>query len=89
MADIENLNEARAHKEKDCRLWSPLEALEALVRDIKSGELNPSQLVVHHLTENEDKSQSLGYVAAGVTLPDHIALLRVAETRLINDWFVE
>lgn len=40
-----SLAEARAVKAADSKLWSPADALRALLRDIESGEIKPNELV--------------------------------------------
>lgn len=45
MSDTISLAEARANKEKDATLWSPLDCLKALVRDLESGECAPVNAV--------------------------------------------
>jgi hypothetical protein len=85
MTEVVNFNKERAQKEQDCRLWSPLEALEDLVAEIKAGQLNPEQLGVHYLEPDGDGKRH-GYAAAGVTFPDHIALLHIALHSVVSKW---
>ena len=87
MGDIENLNEARAVKEENACLWTPLEAMEALVRDIKSGKTSPNKIIAHHLTTKEGGGESYGYTVAGLDIPEHIALLELAKFALIQERF--
>jgi hypothetical protein len=83
MARWIGLNEYKAITADDSRLWTPLECLEAMVRDIKSGEIfMPSQLVVHSLAFPDKDNPSRwhhNWDAAGVTIRDHLALLDIAK----------
>lgn len=81
-----SLAAARATKAEDCRLWSPLDALKDLVRRIEAGEVNPTQLVVHYFEETADGCRNHHYTAAGVTFPEHLALLAVAQHRTLEMW---
>lgn len=79
--------EARAHAASDARLWTPLEALKALVRDIESGKHNPQHLAIHYIEGDLDKGGgSYGYCIAGLSTTQHIALLEVARTDALKEW---
>lgn len=81
-----NLAERRAINADDSRLWTPVDAARALVRDLESGTKNPTQLVVHMWTPEDDGGRRHNYVAAGLTYETHIALLVMAQQRLISEW---
>lgn len=87
--DIINLNEARAVKASDNRLWSPVEMLQAVIRDIQSGEINPKRIVVHYFEQEEpDKGSIYNAYTCGVTYEEHIALLNIALEQIIKDFIV-
>lgn len=90
MTKITNLNAERAHREGDSRLWSPIDMVEQLLADLKSGEINPEEIIVHFFEPSDPKKpegkKRHGYAVAGVTYPSHIALLTVAKTRVVADW---
>ena len=48
MNDPINLAKPRADKADDCRLWTPLDALKDLIRQIEDGEVAPDRLIVIH-----------------------------------------
>lgn len=50
-----NLREVRALKEQNARLWTPLDCLKAVVRDLESGDLKPIDAIyVAMLRRSED-----------------------------------
>lgn len=81
-----SLAKARADKTNDCREWTPLDALKDLVADIEAGRAKPTQLVVHFMEEAEAGRRIYRYSAAGITYPEHVCLLAVAQARIIGDW---
>ena len=86
--DIVNLNERRAVKASDCRQWSAQDLAETLLADIKSGKIKPAQIVVHYFEPLPQGGAVHHNYAAGVTFPEHIALLHVALDRLLKQWIV-
>lgn len=85
-AEIKSLSSARAAKTNDCFDWTPLDALKDLVKGIEDGKINPSNLVVHYFEADKDGGRRHHYQAAGLTFPDHIALLHVAMDRALREW---
>lgn len=67
MTDPVSLSEARAVKADDARLWTPLECLKAIVRDLESGELKPVDAIyVAMLRRREDgQAASFPFYTAG------------------------
>jgi hypothetical protein len=86
MTDITNINEERAARAANSRLWSAKDMAQALLRDIESGKINPSQIVVHMLNPEADGGLRHHYYAAGIGYDTHIALLNVALRRTIEEW---
>ncbi len=86
MSNISNFNAARAEKADDSRLWTPRDALEYLLCQIDSGEVNSTQLVIHYLEDPKSGGHQHGYIVAGVTRPEHVALLAVAQHWVIKEW---
>lgn len=62
-----NLNEARALKEQNAKLWTPLDCFRAIVRDLESGQLKPVDAVyVAMLRKNDDgQASAFPFYAAG------------------------
>lgn len=86
MGNIESLNKVRADKHGDSRMWAPADALRDMLGCIERGEICPSQMVIHFLEEREDGGSDHHYYAAGVTFPQHLALLAIANRRAMDDW---
>ena len=82
---MDEIAKRRAEKKEDCREWTPLDALEDLVKDIKDGKCKPTQLIVH-MFEEHDNGKDHSYVAAGIAIPEHIALLQVAMASVLELW---
>ena len=78
---LNELAERRAQEKADCRLWTPVDALLACLRDIESGEINPERLVIH-FTEMVGEDRHYNYYAANVTTIDHAGLLAMALGRV-------
>lgn len=61
----ESVAERRAAIARDCKLWTPRDALISVLRDIDSGAIDPDTLVVAYRTRQADGSSSHGYALAG------------------------
>jgi len=81
-----NLNKARAEKANDARLWTPLDALKDLVAEIEAGRETVDGLSINFWRTLPDGGKQHGYVVAGLTRPENIALLEVSKMRAIDDW---
>lgn len=82
---MDEIARARAKKKQDSREWSCLDALEDAIQRIKSGEIKPMGMAIH-FWEKDDDGRTHHYQVAGLTFPEHIALLSLAEHRVITDW---
>lgn len=85
MSEPISLGERRAVANGDCREWTPIECVRALLRDLEAGLLKPEQLCVHMLTPNGEGHRHKYYVA-GMSFPQHIAMLEVAKQRAVSEW---
>ena len=83
---MDEVAKKRAELKNDCREWTPLDALEDLVRAIKNKEADPSEIVIHWFEDQKNGSRKHGYQCAGVTYSSHIALLNVALKCVLEDW---
>ncbi len=82
-----SLAEVRATKAADARLWSPLDCLRAVIRDIESGEIAPEQISVQFMERKKDgEGRWYSGYCAGVTFPEHIVLLEMAKDRVKQLW---
>jgi hypothetical protein len=85
---MDEIAKRRANKMQDCREWSCLDALEDTIQRIKSGEIRPTCMAIH-FWEKHDNGRTHHYQVSGLTFPEHIALLSLAEHRVITDWHEE
>ncbi len=88
MADIVHFAEAKADRSGDSRDWSPLDMLKSLVRDVEEGRVKTNQICVHFWV-NEDGGRVHHNSVAGMTFPDHVALLTVALHECVDNWKCE
>lgn len=90
MNKILSFNEGKVKRSQDSRDWTTLDALKSLVRDIELGNIRPVQIAVHfwELIDHDDfeGGKTHGYTIAGLTYPEHIALLNVALRNSLNEW---
>ena len=82
---MDEIARRRAEKKQDSREWSCLDALEDTIQHIKSGEIKPESMAIHWW-EKQDDGRTHHYQVSGLTYPEHIALLSLAEYRVITDW---
>ena len=61
MSDPVNLREMRALKEHDARLWSPLDCLKAVVRDLESGELKSVDAIYIAMLRKGETGQAASF----------------------------
>ena len=83
MSDIYNFNEKRAEHANDAQLWTPLDCINALARDINSGRETASSMVVLYFS-TEDCDKALSIVAAGVTMEKAMTMLVLAQHELVR-----
>lgn len=60
-----SLNEVRAERERDGKLWAPRDALVNLLRDIDTGQVNPTDMVVAYRVDTENGGHATRFVCAG------------------------
>lgn len=61
-----NFNEHRAVKADDATLWTPVEALKKVLREIESGEISPRLVYIAMQSQRrEDGLAAYNYVYAG------------------------
>ena len=71
-----NLSEKRASREGDCRLWDPVDALRACLRDIENGEIKPDILyIAMALRDTKKNTIDYAFLAAGGTKLELLGLL--------------
>lgn len=76
MSEPVSLNAVRAQVGRDCRLWSPLEALKDTVARIERGELDPDMVFIAMREVSADGRRAVWpSVAAGGTRIEILGLL--------------
>jgi hypothetical protein len=65
MSDVVSLNEARATKEGDCKLWTVADALRAALREIDAGNIQPTMVYVAMYVPNDPEGARYHSFAAG------------------------
>lgn len=83
---VESLEKARADKAGDARLWTPLDCLREVLRLVEAGDLKIDKIVILHREEIESGGTTGGYFMAGMTRPELIAVLAVAQANAVEDW---
>lgn len=81
MTEVVNLNEVRAVTKGDSSLWSPRDCLEAVLRDIKNGEIKPDSLMVLY----SEKGGLPKFYRCHMTYEKNITMLRLAEQTVIQE----
>lgn len=88
MSDPISLAAARAAKEQDGNLWSPIDCLRQIIKDIEEGIITPSAVHVSLKIQLPDDNMQYRWYQAGLTRAEQIALMAVAQKELIEDWAV-
>jgi hypothetical protein len=85
--NIQSLGAMRAEREQDNRLWSPIECLEEAIRDLKSGEMSCTGLVILFVDQgNEEKPVfTVNNYAANIRASSIITAFEAAKVRLLAD----
>ena len=65
--------------------WSPIDAIEQLLEDLKSGEVQPDSLIVS-LFVDEGEHLVLQNYYCNVRMKDSVALLYAALQRATSEW---
>lgn len=85
MAEVTNLNAARADREDDNRLQTPVDCLEVAATNIRSGKTPCDKLVVLRLdTGPEGNHYDVGFNISNMKASEVIALLEVAKMKMLQ-----
>ena len=85
---MDEIAKKRAVIKGDSRLWSPIDALEDTIGYLKDKDASKINLCIHWFEVQEDGSRDHHYAAANCTVPEHMALIQVAQYKLIHDWVI-
>lgn len=75
-----------ADKSPSAHSWSPVQALETLLADVKAGKIHPAQIVIVWTDSRSDGSKQVHRWKAQVDRTEEIAYLDVARLQAIEDW---
>jgi hypothetical protein len=87
--NVVSINETRAEKECDNTLWSPMDCVRAVARDMSSGLISPDTIFVMCVKHEPDGSMMMTRYRANLKHDHEIALLAVASTKAISAWVNE
>lgn len=82
-AELFRFSEERVSRAR--KNWTPLDALKNVIADIESGEIVIEELACHYIRK-DGASRKTGFVLAGVSRAEHVALLNIALAEAIEDW---
>jgi hypothetical protein len=81
-----SLNERRAKRADDPRLWTPREALVKMLRDLDEGVIQLEHLIVVYGSHNAESGSQCGFVQAGSFKPfEQLGLLQTIGHSIIQD----
>lgn len=82
------LRARRAEKNRNGKLWQPVDALRDVIREIESGRLKDvDQLLIIHRRPDGNDSYTCGYTQAGLTFEEHLALLEIHKFIVMHNRF--
>lgn len=87
MSDVVSLNELKVKRSNDCRDWSPIDCLRAVLRDLESGKLKTPKILVITMSvpdEVEGQSYSETFYAGGLYL-EILGLLEETKIDMVMD----
>lgn len=87
--DVVSLNEARAEKAGDNSLWSPLDCVRAIARDIEDGEISPQSIFVIAVKYEGDGEMVISRYRSNLDGVHEVALLAVASSKAVARWIGE
>jgi hypothetical protein len=87
--NVVSMNETRAEKLSDNTLWSPMDCIKAVARDMSSGLISPDTIFVMCVKHEEDGTMMMTRYRANLKRDHEIALLDLASTKAISAWVNE
>ena len=82
---MDEIAKRRAEKASDGRLWTAADALEDTVNRVR-GMTGKVKMAIHLWEVHPDGSKTHNYTTAGLTYPEHIALLIMSMKRVTEEW---
>lgn len=75
-----------AEKSASAHSWSPVQAIETFLADVKAGKIHPAQIVIVWTDSRSDGSKQIHRWKAQVDRTEEIAFLDVARLQAIEEW---
>ena len=86
MTEITSLSVARAERENNNSLLTPVECLTIAVREIENGERKCQSILVITLNRGDDnKGFGVGFYASNLKASDQLALIEVMKAFILTD----
>lgn len=86
MSNVTSIGRRRAERASDSTLWTAEEMLMAALDDIRSGRINPDGISLHYFDKTGEQTEIPSFYASNLSYERHVALLRIAERRVLDDW---
>lgn len=84
MAEITSLGTARAARNRDNRLYTPIECLEGAAEDLRTGDFLCNKLMVLVL-DDADGAYASRFYACNLKSSEQLALLEAMKARVLKD----
>ena len=78
--------EIKANKNSDGALWKPRDALISLLRDIDSGKIEVTDIVILWACEKEQFVSKTGYRASCRSVLNRHGLIEIVKTKMLEDF---
>lgn len=75
-----------ASKSTNCAAWSPIQAMEQLLADLKAGIFKPTKLMILGFEETPDHALRASRYYSNINPMEEVALLEGEKLRAIEEW---
>jgi hypothetical protein len=90
MENTVSLNEARAIRADDNKLWTPEDCIAAVLRDIRNGEIKPSRIIVVYEEDfPNDGGGRISAYRANMTRHEEVAVLSMKLHFSMHGWMIQ
>ena len=80
------LNAARAEREDDNSLMTPIDALQSAIAQIKSGDIKCEKILIMTLHEDEEtRDYDPGYIGANISSSEMLALIETVKIGILKN----
>jgi hypothetical protein len=84
MTEVTSLGARRAVEAGDNRLWTPVECLHDVIREIENGTVSANGVLVLHLTKT-DTTFDVGYSSSNIKSSEMLAMLEIAKQVILEE----